>query len=242
MQIFIRACVVSKPSSQLALQSSTAGWEMLLAQSIAAVLCCGVSALLCGMQIFIGAFVMSQASSQLVFQSSTAEWEMLFAQSGAAVLCCGSLRLCHPNFNMEASRRRGCHSVPTNPALAKQFAWDALRRSGNKVSTQVDCTCWSVSYTPSWTSACSSGKLQMKKCLPWLTFLAHCTAFSIKATKITPVDAPEEYASKLKRPVIKCGMCGLICLVSKQKPVSPRTVNHRRELNFAVKPCNFHQG
>ncbi len=72
----------------------------------------------------------------------------------------------------------------------------------NKVSTQVDCTCWSVSYTPSWTSACSSGKSQMKKCLPWLTFLAHCTAFSIKGTKITPVDAPEECASKLKRPVI----------------------------------------
>jgi len=59
----------------------------------------------------------------------------------------------------------------------------------------------------------------MKKCLPWLTFSAHCKASSTEATKtiaITPVDAPEECSPKLK-PVVVSVDCAASSVSARNK-------------------------
>ena len=84
----------------------------------------------------------------------------------------------------------------------------------------------------------------MKKCLPWLTFSAHCKA------SFTRSDKNHRYHTrgcscrvfaKIKATRCERRLCGLICLGAKQKPVAPGTVYNRRELNPAVKPCELQQ-
>ena len=70
------------------LQSSTEQWAGYFALTSAAVLCCCISAHLCGEQISIGTFAVAQACCEPVLQSCIEQWAGYVALTSAAVLCC----------------------------------------------------------------------------------------------------------------------------------------------------------